>query len=173
MANEVQILTPALESAIAAWEQWKNEKSILTLYPPPPEVLDPLADAIEATDEFKKVAGRPVLTGYSGVVATGGRLAVQFLYRADAECRLGNPGAVDWLLRVFNIKTAKGPYEVAIWGPAPDREISICQKTLRALKLLYSVNGLFGILSLAAGLDEALSASFCQKQIPALSILAG
>lgn len=127
MADEAEILTPALETAITAWEEWKKERTILSQYPPPPAVLDPLARAIESTDEFKKVAGRPVFTGYSGVVLTGGRLADEFLYRADAEYRLGIPGAIDWLLRVFNTKIAKGLYEVAIWGMAPDKEIEIAK----------------------------------------------
>lgn len=127
LANEAQILAPALETAITAWEEWKNGKSILTQYPPPPQVLDPLVQAIESADAYKKVAGRPVFTGYSGVVLTGGRLAADFLYRADAEYRLGIPGAIDWLLRVFSTKVAKGLYEVAVWGLMPDKEIEIAK----------------------------------------------
>ena len=85
MANEVEILSPALETALAAWEIWKKGKSILAQYPPDAEIIDPLAQAIEACDAFKAVVGRPIFSGYSGVVLFGSTLAIPLLYRADPE----------------------------------------------------------------------------------------
>jgi hypothetical protein len=128
--SDRNILVPALEAALAHWEEWKREKTILGSYPPPDAVLVPLAAAIAKCDVYKPVAGRSLFSGYSGVVLHASSLALPLLYHADRP-NLG-PSAVsaaaDWLIRTLGTRKADGVFIVVIWGLSVDREVNIADR---------------------------------------------
>lgn len=124
------MLTPALQTALAAWAEWKKGKSLLQQYPIGAEILDPLATAIEACDVYKNTAGRAIFSGNSGVVVHGSTLAAQLLYRAEPEFRMGISGAIDWFKKVLSTTSATGIYSVAIWGMKIDSAVEIADGCL-------------------------------------------
>jgi len=128
--SDRDILIPALEVALARWEEWKREKTILGSYPPPDAVLTPLAAAIEKCDVYKPVAGRSLFSGYSGVVLHAPSLALPLLYHADRP-NLGAgavSAAADWLIRALETRKADGVFIVAIWGLSVHREVKIADR---------------------------------------------
>ena len=125
--SDRDILIPALEDALARWEEWQRGKSILGSYPPSDAVLAPLTAAIEKCDVYKPVAGYSLFSGYSGVVLHAPSLALPLLYRAD-RASFG-PDAVsaaaDWFIRMLETRVADGVFIVVIWGLSVDREVTI------------------------------------------------
>ena len=65
--SDGNILIPALEAALAHWEEWKREKTFFASSAPG-RVLGPLAAAIARRDVYKPVAGHSLFSGYCGVV---------------------------------------------------------------------------------------------------------
>jgi hypothetical protein len=130
LANEVQILTPALETALEAWAVWKKGKSLLEHYSIGAGILDPLAAAIEACDVYKNTAGKPIFSGYSGVVIFGSTLAAPLLYRAEPEYGMGILGAIEWFKKILTTTKATGSYAVAIWGMKLDKAVEIADGCL-------------------------------------------
>ena len=130
MANEVELLTPALEAALAAWENWKKGKTLLEHYSLGADILDPLAAAIEGCDVYKAIVGKPIFSGFSGVVIFASTLAAPLLYRAEPEYRMGIAGAIAWFKKVLTTTHAAGNYEVAVWGIKPDTKVEIAKGCL-------------------------------------------
>jgi hypothetical protein len=118
-----------LEEALLAWGEWKRDRTLLAQYPPGDGVVAPLAAAIETCESFKRVQGRCLFSGNSGVVLHAPSLSVPLLYRSD-RADLGAqavPDAADWLIRMLGTQQANGVFIVAVWGLSIDREIEIAK----------------------------------------------
>jgi hypothetical protein len=114
----------ALATALANWEQWKRDKTLLTAYPPEDSVVAPLVAAIEECEAFKPVQGCSLFSGNSGVILHARALAPEVLYRAE---RTSNSDAAHWLIRMLGTRHANGLFIGAIWGLSIDREVEIAQ----------------------------------------------
>ena len=128
--SDRNILVPALKTALAHWEEWKREKTVLGSYPPPDAILAPLAAAIAKCDAYKPVAGRSLFSGYSGIVLQAQSLALPLLNHADRP-NLGASAvsaAADWLIRMVETRKADGVFIVVIWGLSVDREVRIADR---------------------------------------------
>ena len=59
-------LVTALGTALANWQEWKRDKTLLSQYPPHDSVVAPLVAAIEQCEVFTPVQGRSLFSGNSG-----------------------------------------------------------------------------------------------------------
>ena len=117
-------LVTALGTALANWQEWKRDKTLLSQYPPNDSVVAPLVAAIEQCEVFTPVQGRSLFSGNSGVILHARALAPEVLYRAE---RTSKSDAANWLIRMLGTRHANGLFVTAIWGLSIDREVEIAQ----------------------------------------------
>ena len=127
MSDDRNNLIGALKAAVERWEQWRQDKNLITAYSPDHSVLAPLESTIEQCEAFRAVVGKPLFSGNAGVVLFANRLALPLLHRAISPDKEALESAVDWLIRLLNTRKARGVHIAAIWGLQVDREIKIAQ----------------------------------------------
>jgi Apea-like HEPN len=123
MDSDSEILTGALEIAALAYRRQIPNRTLLG---PDPDraVMDPVCAAIERCTAFKAVAGHMLFSGGSGPVLDAPSLATR-LFDKGVGWGEDIPGAVAWLLRLLNTRTAPGFFKTAIWGLSIDAEMSL------------------------------------------------
>jgi hypothetical protein len=129
MSDDRNNLIGALKATVERWEQWRQDKTLLTQYSPDRSVLAPLESAIEQCEAFRAVVGKSLFSGNAGVVLFANRLALPLLHRAITPDEEALDSAVDWLIRLLNTREARGVHITAVWGLQVDREIKIAQGT--------------------------------------------
>jgi hypothetical protein len=123
--NDKAILVTALNGAVTAFRTANPNPSLLGSSPDQ-AMLDPLVAAIEECRAYKAVAGQVVFSGRSGPVLHAGPLASQLFSRGGWPTE-NVEGAVSWLLKLLQTRTATVLVKAAIWGLQLDQPVTISE----------------------------------------------